>query len=216
MNFSFWKKRKTLWITLSSVFVLIIILVVGGRLYFEYKVGGNHLPGEGSETKAFWGNEENADLDEELLENLSNPPRNISLLSGVSYAQSSSNAIIAAIIENHPAARPQMLGLAESPLVIEALAEGGITRYLAFFDNQNLEKVGPIRSARPYFADWSEEIASGFIHAGGSETALNQIANSVLFDIDEANDEEVLFRDFRYLKPHNLFCKPQSCAKRNE
>jgi hypothetical protein len=205
MDFSFLRKRKALWIIISSAFVLFLILILGGRLYFEYKVNAQHLPSGGNETAAFWGSDENTKLDSKTLDNLSKPPSNVSLLDGVSYTKANGNGILAAIIENHPAARPQMQGLVEAPLVIEALAEGGITRYLAFFDKQPLKKVGPIRSARPYFVAWSEEIADAMIHAGGSDAALQQLAKSRLLNLDEAEDGKVLFRDFRYLKPHNLF-----------
>lgn len=213
MDFSFLRKRKALWITISSAFVLLLALVFGGRLYFEYKVNSRYLPSGGNETAAFWGNDETTEIDVGLLKNLSNLPSNTSLLNGVSYTQGASNGVIAAIIENHPAARPQMLGLREASLVIETLAEGGITRYLAFFDKQLPEKVGPIRSARPYFVTWSGEIADMLIHAGGSDAALQQLAKSDLVDLDEASDSEILFRDFRYLKPHNLFVNLASAAK---
>ncbi|MDD3066837.1 MAG: DUF3048 domain-containing protein [Candidatus Gracilibacteria bacterium] len=213
MDFSFLRKRKALWITISSAFVLLLVLVFGGRLYFEYKVNGRYLPSGGNETAAFWGSDETAGIDSGLLKNLSNPPSDTSLLNGVSYTQAKSNEIIAAIIENHPAARPQMLGLREASLVIEALAEGGITRYLAFFDKQLPPKVGPIRSARPYFVTWSGEIADMLIHAGGSDAALQQLAKSDLVNLDENMDSEILFRDFRYLKPHNLFANLAAAEK---
>ncbi len=52
-----------------------------------------------------------------------------------------------AVVNNHPKARPQS-GLSKADIVIEALAEGQITRFLAIFQSQMPETVGPVRSAR--------------------------------------------------------------------
>ena len=63
------------------------------------------------------------------------------------------------MIENHPDARPQY-GLAAADVVYEAVAEGGITRFLAvFYCDRAMEPVraGPVRSARTYFLDWISE-----------------------------------------------------------
>lgn len=63
------------------------------------------------------------------------------------------------MIENHPDARPQY-GLASADVVYEAVAEGGITRFLAvFYCDRAMEPVraGPVRSARTYFLDWISE-----------------------------------------------------------
>lgn len=54
---------------------------------------------------------------------------------------------IAVAVNNHPKARPQS-GLSKADVVIEALAEGRITRFLAIFQSEMPETVGPVRSAR--------------------------------------------------------------------
>jgi len=67
---------------------------------------------------------------------------------------------LAVMIENSPDARPQS-GLTHADLVFEALAEGGVTRFMGIFycDVQAEDTtLAPIRSARTYFVDW----ASGF------------------------------------------------------
>ncbi|MFZ2360751.1 MAG: DUF3048 domain-containing protein [Anaerolineae bacterium] len=50
-------------------------------------------------------------------------------------------------ISNSPIARPQS-GLSKADVVIEHLAEGGITRFTAIFHSQNAERIGSVRSAR--------------------------------------------------------------------
>jgi hypothetical protein len=82
--------------------------------------------------------------------------------------------IVSVVVENHPDARPQS-GLAEAGVVYEALAEGGITRFQAFFLDSQPAKIGPVRSLRPYFVDWGLEYAAPIAHAGGSAEALGSI-----------------------------------------
>ncbi len=75
--------------------------------------------------------------------------------------------LVVVSLNNHQASRPQF-GLSKADLVLEVLAEGGITRYNAFYyQNQNVTKVGPIRSARSYmlefFLGFDDPI---FVHEG--------------------------------------------------
>lgn len=117
--------------------------------------------------------------------------------------------MISVIIENHGDSRRQMAGLSEASLVFETEAEGGITRFLAFYPYQNTEKVGPVRSARPYFVRWSEMFDSAFTHAGASDMGYSAIYNSGrVFDLDGLALEgglKYFTRDYLYYAPHNLF-----------
>lgn len=85
------------------------------------------------------------------------------------------------MIENHLEARPQS-GLSNADIVYEAIAEGGITRFLTIFYCQDAEFVGPVRSARTYFIDFLSEYGPFplYAHVGGANTpgpanALGQI-----------------------------------------
>lgn len=90
------------------------------------------------------------------------------------------------MIENHEEARPQS-GLSRADIVYEAVAEGGITRFLAIFycGTGALDiQVGPVRSARTYFLDFASEYGDFplYAHVGGANTpgpanALGQIAD---------------------------------------
>ena len=51
----------------------------------------------------------------------------------------------AIMLENSPDARPQS-GLKDAEIVYEAVAEGGITRFLAVYQQKQPETVGPVRS----------------------------------------------------------------------
>jgi hypothetical protein len=79
---------------------------------------------------------------------------------------------IAVIIENSIDARPQS-GISRADVVYEAVAEGGITRFLAiFYCGAAAEdvKVAPVRSARVYFIDWAAAYGKNpiFMHVGGA------------------------------------------------
>lgn len=85
------------------------------------------------------------------------------------------------MVENHQEARPQS-GLSSADIIYEAVAEGGITRFLAIFYCNSSEEVGPIRSARTYFLDFLSEYGSSplYVHVGGANQdgpadALSQI-----------------------------------------
>src|SRR3990172_500249 len=75
---------------------------------------------------------------------------------------------LAVMIDNHELARRYQHGLQGADLVYEAVAEGGITRFLAVFHRQNVSKIGPVRSARVHFAGWSMEFSAYYSHVGGA------------------------------------------------
>jgi len=73
------------------------------------------------------------------------------------------------MIENHIDSRPQS-GLSYADAVYEALAEGGITRFMAVYHCQDAGTVGPVRSARVYFLDYISEYGEYplYAHVGGA------------------------------------------------
>jgi len=79
------------------------------------------------------------------------------------------------MIENHQDSRPQS-GLQNADIVYEAVAEGGITRFMGVYycnvikGAANKYDVGPVRSARTYFLDIASEYADYplYAHVGGA------------------------------------------------
>lgn len=67
--------------------------------------------------------------------------------------------------------RPQA-GLNQAGVVFEAIAEAGITRFAAIFQNPTVSVIGPIRSLRPYYLDWDTPFDCTVVHAGGSDEAI--------------------------------------------
>lgn len=79
------------------------------------------------------------------------------------------------MVNNYVDARPQS-GLIYADVVYEIVAEGGITRFLAFFLNETPEKIGPVRSVRDYYLTLVKELGDAMImHIGWSPQALEAI-----------------------------------------
>jgi hypothetical protein len=107
-------------------------------------------------------------------------------LNGEKYSQQQKNwwekhRPLGVMIENHENARPQS-GLSSADVIYEAVAEGGITRFLAIYHCQAPSQVGPVRSARTYYLDFISEygVYPLYAHVGGANTpgpanALGQI-----------------------------------------
>ncbi len=91
---------------------------------------------------------------------------------------------LAIMVENHPEARPQS-GLSKASIIYEAIAEGGITRFMAIFGPFNADKVGPVRSARTFYLDWALEYKAFYSHVGGNLDALRQIPEIGILDLDQ-------------------------------
>lgn len=113
--------------------------------------------------------------------------------------------VTAIMIENSGDARPQS-GLREADVVFEAIAEGGITRFLALFQSKTPDYIGPIRSARPYYVEWAATFNASYVHAGGSPDGLQRIKDLGVRDINAfAYGEDVFYRTSDRFAPHNLY-----------
>jgi hypothetical protein len=85
------------------------------------------------------------------------------------------NRPLAVMVNNALPARPQV-GLTEADLIYEVIAEGGITRFLAFYYSSLPEKVGPIRSTREYYLQTVKETGDAMLmHIGFSPQAREKI-----------------------------------------
>ncbi|MDP3940805.1 MAG: DUF3048 domain-containing protein [bacterium] len=107
------------------------------------------------------------------------------------------------MIENHEESRPQS-GVSFADVVYEAVAEGGITRFLGIFYCQDGGIVGPVRSARTYFLDWVSEYGENplYVHVGGANTpgpanALGQIEDYGWNQYNDLNQFSIGFPTFR-------------------
>ena len=108
------------------------------------------------------------------------------------------------MIENSPDARPQS-GLKDSGVVFEAIAEGGITRFLVLYQQEKPQIIGPVRSLRLYDVDWLAAFNSSIGHVGGSLYALNEIRNGSYRDIDQFFNPSTYWRSTDRYAPHNVY-----------
>jgi len=122
---------------------------------------------------------------------LSAPKTEVCPLTGAKFTKEEKNIWqerrpLTVMIENHQDSRPQS-GLTNADVVYEAVAEGGITRFLAvFYCGAAAQEVtiGPVRSARTYFMDFASEYGDYplYAHVGGANlpgpaNALGQIGD---------------------------------------
>ena len=94
---------------------------------------------------------------------------------------------LAVMIENHEDSRPTS-GLGSADIVYEAVAEGGITRFMGLFycgiaaDNTTL---APVRSARIYFVKLVSEYDALYNHVGGAgncdDPTVNEKAKALCY-----------------------------------
>jgi hypothetical protein len=120
--------------------------------------------------------------------------------------------VTAIMIENSPDARPQS-GLKDAEIVYEAIAEGGITRFLALYQQHQPELIGPVRSVRLYYIDWLTPYNASVAHIGGSKAALQLVRSGGYRDIDQFFNAAYYWRASDRAAPHNVYT---SFTKLNE
>jgi Protein of unknown function (DUF3048) N-terminal domain/Protein of unknown function (DUF3048) C-terminal domain len=108
------------------------------------------------------------------------------------------------MIENSTDARPQS-GLGQGMVVFEAVAEGGVTRFLALYQDTSPDNVGPIRSARPYYIQWALGFDAGYAHVGGSPDGLADIKAWGVRDLDQFANAGSYHRVTSRAAPHNVY-----------
>ena len=96
---------------------------------------------------------------------------------------------IAVVISNAVKARPQW-GLTSPDIIVEGVAEGGVTRMLGFYSDVNsIPKVGPIRSARHDFVEIAQGFDAIFVHWGGSTYAYKHFKDENVDHLDGITGE---------------------------
>jgi len=156
-------KKSKIWQILGLVGIIVALLFAGSVIYWRYfKKEGIFANFPGLKT-----------------------PEATSALDGTRAEASLANRHpLAVMVENHPDARPQA-GLDKASIVYEAITEGGITRFMAIFGPRDANKIGPVRSARTYFIDWTAEFNAFYAHCGGNLDALDKIKSDRILDLDQ-------------------------------
>lgn len=108
-------------------------------------------------------------------------------------------------VENAPEARPQT-GLNKADVVFEEPVEGGLTRFIAVFQCNDANNVGPVRSGRMEDADVLIQLGRpvmGF--AGGASPVKRAIDRSGIVDVNYIVAPDAYTRDASRVAPHNLY-----------
>lgn len=161
--------------------LLVLYIVSAGGAFAAFSVSGFGIPSRSvvivPEDTTTTGDESGETALTSLLNiNPSEPKDQACPLNGQMYTQTERSAWekhrpLAVMIENTPDARPQS-GMGSADVVYEAVAEGGVTRFLGLFycGVQAFDTtLAPIRSARIYFM----QLAAGYnrplyVHVGGA------------------------------------------------
>jgi hypothetical protein len=108
------------------------------------------------------------------------------------------------MIENSIFARPQS-SLSQAGVVFEAIAEGGITRFLALYQDTEPQNIGPVRSSRPYYLQWEMAFDAPYAHVGGSPEAMADIRHWHIKDLDQFYNSGAYHRVTSREAPHNVY-----------
>lgn len=149
----------------------------------------------------------------QTIEPVKEEPKYYAMFTGEEVSEEESkNTPFLVIVENLKAARPQS-GLTSADIVYETMAEGGIPRFIALFQSKKADKIGPVRSARPYFLDIAKEYGLPFGHCGGSTEAINRIKIEGLMSLNEFAYGSTYWRDKTRKAPHNLYTSSEKMIK---
>lgn len=190
-----WTKRKTIIIAGASLLVLAIaaILIMLFSSHSNFTGGTVKNPDTANKTNVKY----------------------YSPLTGREVADEAStkHPVLAVMIENSPDARPQS-GLKDAGVVFEAVAEGGITRFIALYQDTEPSLIGPVRSVRPYYLEWAAAFSPAIAHVGGSPQALTMIrSGNYGVDLDQFANGSSYWRAKDRKAPHNVYTDYSNLTK---
>ena len=168
----------------KKIAVFVAFLLVAGSVVFWLTRGGTELAQDTKQEQKFY-----------------------SQLTGVEVSKEDSELpILGVMIENSEEARPQS-GLDAAGIVFETVTEGGITRYLALYQENKPQEVGPVRSVRPAFVDWGMGFDASFAHVGGSATALQMLDDRRAKSMNEFINANAYYRRDDRAAPHDAYAR---------
>lgn len=126
-------------------------------------------------------------------------------LTGIKTNDDVNQRAVSVMINNHTKARPQS-GLSKADVVYEMLAEGEITRFLAVFQSETPDRIGPVRSARSYYIELAKGLKSLYIAHGYSPEAKKMLQSGYVDNINGIQYDGTLFkRSSDRQAPHNSY-----------
>ena len=170
----------------KALIIILVVLIIGAGVILAYKIT------QDKNTETISGEE------------VSNEGNNVEVVEEkqVQIYQGNDRPI-AVMIDNHSDAWPQA-GLNQAYMVYEIIVEGGETRLMALFKGVDLDKIGPVRSARHYFIDYAMENDAIYVHFGQSPQAQSDMKKYSIADINGISEDGTTFwRVKDKYAPHN-------------
>ena len=130
-------------------------------------------------------------------------------LTGVTVpAGTAINPSLAAKIDNHAEARPQV-GLERTDIVFEELVEGGLTRYVAVWQSDIPDEIGPVRSIRPMDPDIISAFRGIVCYSGGQQRFVALMQAAPVFNAihGQKATADTFYRTKTKKAPHNVIVK---------
>lgn len=138
-------------------------------------------------------------------------PTQLAPLRGTTVRAGSLNhASIAAKVDNHWDARPQV-GLERTDMLFEELVEGGITRYMAVWQSDIPELLGPVRSIRPMDPDIASPFGGIICYSGGQQRFVRLMLDSPVYNAihGQSDTRDTFYRAKGKPSPHDVIVKAQ-------
>ncbi len=161
------------------------------------------------------GNKEETIIDESQADNKEQVTKPVHTypLTGVGTDKEVDHRAVSVMVNNHPKARPQS-GISKADVVYEALAESNITRFLAIYQSEFPENIGPIRSSRDYYIELAKGYDSLYIFHGWSPDAKELIQSGYIDHLNGLNYDGTLFKRSSDRKaPHNSYITYKNILK---
>ena len=178
---------------IKALIIILVILIIAAGGTLAYKISKDKEKNNNSETEVSKVEEPKKEKEVQIFKGNERP--------------------IAVMIDNHSEAWPQA-GLNKAYMVYEIVVEGGETRLMALFKGQDLDKIGPVRSARHYFIDYAMENDAIYVHFGQSPQAQSDIKKYSINDINGiAEDGTTFWRVKDKVAPHNAVTSTEKLLK---
>lgn len=132
---------------------------------------------------------------------------NIFPLTGIEKDDDRNNRVVSVMVNNHPNARPQS-GLSKADIVFEMLTEGNVTRFLALYQSELPEVVGPVRSAREYYFNLANDYNALYVYHGadGFINDMIKTGGTDFINGSSHDNDGILFKRESFRKaPHNSY-----------
>jgi hypothetical protein len=202
------QKKIVIWVCAAAVVSLVVI--------FAYILFGRERAGEEQSPQVT--SEETQSPSPEPSPTV-NPHKNMvrSQLTGQWIKKSTAKKRpFAVMINNIEYAFKHQMGTSKADIIYEALAEGGITRMMAVYEDvKGVKKIGSVRSARHYYVQFAYEWNAIYCHFGHTKYATAMIEKLKINNLSGLSGigSVVYARTSSLYAPHNVFTSGKKLLK---